>query len=236
KPDGSIPLVGDADDGRVQKLATQSTNDHRYLLSTGAVLFDRGDLKEAAGRFHAESFWLLGPGAAARFDAIEPRPPRPGILAFPGGGFFTLRTDRVHLFVDGGEVGMRGIGGHGHNDVLSFELWMDGVNLITDCGAYLYTASREWRNRFRGTAFHNVVQVDDEELNRFVGPNALWQLHYDAVPEDLEWHADDRALHWRGSHGGYRRPHPPHCLTPALEGTLQTAGGPARAAAAGGGT
>ena len=77
-----------------------------------------------------------------------------------------------------------GRGGHGHNDILSFELFMDGFNVVTDCGAYLYTASREWRNRFRSTAFHNTVQVDDEELNRFLAPDALWQLHYDAMPVD----------------------------------------------------
>ncbi len=33
KPDGTIPLVGDADDGRVQKLGLQDINDHRYLLA-----------------------------------------------------------------------------------------------------------------------------------------------------------------------------------------------------------
>ena len=205
KPDGSIPLVGDADDGRVQKLGTQQVNDHRYLLSTGAAIFERHDLKQAAGRFHDESFWLLGPDGAARFDALGAVPPPAGVRAFPRGGFFTLRTERVHLFVDGGEVGMLGRGGHGHNDVLSFELWMDGANLVTDCGAYLYTASREWRNRFRSTAFHNVVQVDGEELNRFVAPDALWQLHYDAVPEGIAWRSDAQGLHWQGSHRGYER-------------------------------
>jgi hypothetical protein len=209
KPDGSIPLVGDADDGRVQTLGTQAINDHRYLLSNGAIIFQRGDLKEASGRFHAESFWLLGPSGAARYDALEAVPTPAGIRAFPLGGFFVLRTNRVHLFVDGGEVGMRGRGGHGHNDVLGFELWMDGANLVTDCGAYLYTASREWRNRFRSTAFHNVVQVDDEELNRFIGPDAMWQLQYDAVPYGIEWRSDERALYWKGSHRGYERLDPP---------------------------
>ena len=66
----------------------------------------------------------------------------------------------------------------------SFELWLDGMNLITDCGAYLYTASREWRNRFRSTAFHNVVQIDDTELNRFLSPDNLWQLRDDARHDD----------------------------------------------------
>ena len=87
-----------------------------------------------------------------------------------------LRNPSSHLFIDCGDVGMRGRGGHGHNDILSFELFMNGANIVTDCGAFVYTASREWRNRFRSTAFHNTIQVDDEEVNRFVEPNALWQL------------------------------------------------------------
>ena len=44
-PTARVPLVGDADDGRIQKLGTQALNDHRYLLSAGAALFGRGDFK-----------------------------------------------------------------------------------------------------------------------------------------------------------------------------------------------
>ncbi len=76
--------------------------------------------------------------------------------AFDDGGFYVLRTDRAHVIVDCGEVGMHGRGGHGHSDITSLEIWLDGMNLVSDCGAYLYTASRDWRNRFRSTAFHNV--------------------------------------------------------------------------------
>jgi uncharacterized heparinase superfamily protein len=100
---------------------------------------------------------------------------------------------------------MRGRGGHGHNDMLSFELFLNGFNVITDCGAYLYTASREWRNRFRSTAFHNTLQVDDEELNRFLGPDALWQLHDDARPTDAVFRSAAQADCFRGSHSGYTR-------------------------------
>jgi uncharacterized heparinase superfamily protein len=104
---------------------------------------------------------------------------------------------------------MRGIGGHGHNDILSFELFLNGFNVITDCGAYLYTASREWRNRFRSTAFHNTVQVDDEELNRFVSPDALWQLRYDAEPFDASLRRGEAVDVFKGSHRGYARLAPP---------------------------
>jgi hypothetical protein len=204
KPDGLAPLVGDADDGRVQRLGTQPMTDHRYLLSHAAVLFCRGDFKSSAGRCWEETFWLLGTDAPERFRALPAEPP-PGSAAFPDGGFYVLRTSEAHLIVDCGEVGMRGRGGHGHNDILSFELFLNGFNVITDCGAYLYTASREWRNLFRSTAFHNTLQVDDEELNRFVGPDALWQLQYDARPAGAAIQLGEHVDGFRGGHSGYTR-------------------------------
>jgi hypothetical protein len=115
--------------------------------------------------------------------------------------------------IDCGEVGFRGRGGHGHNDATSFELHLNGMNVISDCGAYLYTASREWRNRFRSTAFHNVVQAGAEELNRFVGEDALWQLHDDARPVGVVWEAVDGGGYFRGGHDGYRRLQPPLAVT-----------------------
>jgi hypothetical protein len=213
KPDGTIPLIGDADDGRVQKLGVQGINDHRYLLSAGAVLFGRSDFKRAAGSFADEAFWLLGPEAADQFDALATATAPVGSKAFDGGGFYVLRTDRAHVFVDCGEVGMHGRGGHGHSDITSLEVWLDGMNLVTDCGAYLYTASREWRNRFRSTAFHNVVQVDDEELSRLISPDHLWQLRDDARPRNVAWRWGELSDYFRGGHDAYARLDPPVFVT-----------------------
>src|SRR5262245_49368196 len=204
KPDGRAPLIGDADDGRVQILGAEDVNDHRYLLSSAALLYERGAFKTSACRCWEETFWLLGRDAPDRFDRLPAAPPA-GSTSFPGGGFYVLRTAHAHVVVDCGGVGFGGRGGHGHNDILSFELFLDGLNVVTDCGAYLYTASREWRNRFRSTAFHNIVQVDGEELNRFIGPDALWQLHDDAHPVAARLTADDRADCFRGGHTGYER-------------------------------
>jgi uncharacterized heparinase superfamily protein len=204
KPNGLAPLIGDADDGRIQKLGVQALNDHRYLLSTGAVLFGRGDFKRAAGRFWDESFWLLGPEGAAAFDALADAG-GDASAAFRDGGFYIMRASDAHLIIDCAEVGMRGRGGHGHNDILSFELFLNGMNVVTDCGSYLYTASREWRNRFRSTAFHNTVQVDGEELNRFIDADEIWRLHDDARPTAVTWRTSDVGVFFRGGHTGYRR-------------------------------
>jgi hypothetical protein len=205
KPDGRIPLVGDADDGRMQQLGTQPINEHRYLLSTGAALFGRSDFKSAAGRLWEETFWLLGIAGARRFDDLADVPMTEESKAFSAAGFYVLRAANAQVFIDAGEVGMRGRGGHGHNDVLAFELFLNGMNVLTDCGAYVYTASREWRNRFRSTAFHNVVQVDDQELNRFISPEHLWTLHYDARPIDITWNTGGDVEWFGAGHTGYER-------------------------------
>lgn len=216
KPNGVAPLVGDADDGRVQVMGLQAIGDHRYLLSTCAVLFERGDFKRDAASFPPESFWMLGPGGASVFDRLQSPSDPPRSAGFFEGGYFALRQGDTHVFIDCADVGMRGIGGHGHNDILSFELVLDGVPLVTDCGAYLYTASREWRNRFRSTAFHGTIQVDDEEINRFIGPDFLWQLRDDATPVDVSFGRESRRDWFRGSHSGYQRLASPVRVTRAI--------------------
>jgi hypothetical protein len=209
KPNGLAPLIGDADDGRIQILGQQDRNDHRYLLSTAAVVFDRADFKATAARCWDETFWMLGPDKCARFAQLPDHAPPPQSSAFARGGFYVLRSPSAHVVVDCGEVGFGKRGGHGHNDILSFELFMNGFNVVTDCGAYLYTASREWRNRFRSTAFHNTVQVDGEELNRFLTPDSLWQLCYDAVPIEPRLEPGRNADTFSGGHRGYERLVPP---------------------------
>ena len=194
KPDGLVPLIGDADDGRVQKLGPQPLDRPSVsAVDRRRAVRPRGLQARRAAGFRKSRSGCSGPDAAAAFDSAE----RADVAGrsrrrFRDGGFYVLRSERAHVFVDCGEVGMHGRGGHGHNDILSFELWLDGTNLVTDCGAYLYTASREWRNRFRSTAFHNVVQVDDEELNRFLVPDNLWQLQDDARPQDVVWRPGER--------------------------------------------
>jgi hypothetical protein len=204
KPDGRAPLHGDADDGRMQQLGTQEINDHRYLLSVGASVFGRPDFKRGAERFWDEAFWLCGPSGAEAFGALAADTTPPSSAAFRDGGIYVMRDRDTHVFIDCAPVGLAGMGGHGHNDILGFELYLDGSNLVTDCGAYVYTASAEWRDRFRSTAFHNTVQVDGEELNRFLDGD-MWRLRYDAVPAGISWSETAAEVRLRGSHEGYRR-------------------------------
>jgi hypothetical protein len=203
-PEGLSPVVGDADDGHALVLGGGDVRDHRALLSTGAVLFGRGSFGARAGGVREDTLWLLGPESAAAFDVLAPVPPA-GSRGFADAGFFVLRSDAQYVFVDAGPVGFKGRGGHGHNDCLSFEWHAFGRPVLTDSGAFVYTASPEWRNRFRATAFHNTIRVDGQEINRFPSSLALWSLKNDAVPFDVALASREERDTLAASHSGYRR-------------------------------
>ena len=65
-PDGTVPLIGDDDGGRLLRLDGLPTRDARPTLATGAALFRRGDMRRAGGDAIEESLWLLGESGAAR--------------------------------------------------------------------------------------------------------------------------------------------------------------------------
>jgi uncharacterized heparinase superfamily protein len=204
RPHGSAPLWGDADDGRVLPLGDQHVNDHRYIVGiTGCAL--SAELKGYFSGPTTEVFWLLGREAALSLLGRGVPSRQPGSEAFPQGGFYIMRSERDHIFIDCGPVGMAGRGGHGHNDLLSFEAVLDGVHLVTDCGAFIYSADFEARNRFRATASHNTPMVNGEEINRFVAPDHLWSLRNDAQPMVRLWETSPEQDLFCGSHSGYQR-------------------------------
>ena len=75
-----------------------------------------------------------------------------GSAAYPEGGFFVLRNGSLYAIVRCGDVGRHGLGGHGHNDQLSFELADARGPLVVDPGTYVYTPDPVERNRFRSTS------------------------------------------------------------------------------------
>lgn len=204
--DGTVPLQGDADDARALPMGLQSLNDHRYLVGLIGEVFEDAGLSARADGLMTEVRWLLGPQAVANLSEIAPPPPVS--TAFEEGGIYVLANALDHVFVDCAPLGLAGRGGHGHNDCLSFEAVLGGVHLVSDAGAYLYTASFEERNRFRSTAYHNTPRVNQAEINRFIRPDYLWNLHNDAMPKVRMWQpgAVDRLV---ATHTGYERLEPP---------------------------
>lgn len=204
---GSVPLVGDADDGRALPLGGQDVNDHRYLLGLVGIAWRIQTLVDAFSGSRDEVFWWLGPEAAHLLPQRDQRPSCTRISqAFPSSGFFVLANDQEdHVFIDCGPVGLAGRGGHGHNDCLSFEAVLADTHWITDCGSFVYTSSYDERQAFRSTAYHNTPQVDGQEINRWSNPRCFWTLHYDAKPMVHTWETNEHYDLFCGTHSGYQR-------------------------------
>jgi len=207
KPDGTTPQIGDNDDGRLHVLANyENWNrlDHRYLLSIGAVLFNRPDFKQVAGELHEEAFWLLGEAGLPRFNGLPNQKRRASSQAFRRGGFYIMRSDNLYMIVDCVSADPKAPSGHKHNSRLSFELFAYDKSFIIDPGAYIYTADKEMRNLFRGTRYHNTVVVDSEEQNRF-NEDELFSMGRDATVKVSKWESTDGYDFLDAEHPGYKR-------------------------------
>ncbi|HEX8501621.1 MAG TPA: alginate lyase family protein [Pyrinomonadaceae bacterium] len=212
RPDGTTPLVGDDDGGRLAALDERAADDFRAALSNGAALFGRADYKFVAGRAAEETLWLFGPAGLERFDALDAREPAGLSRAFADGGYYVMRdgwaADSNYMLLDCGPHGAAEVGGgHAHADALSFDLAARGRALLVDPGTYTYTGSREERDRFRATAAHNALTVDGEPSS--VPGAGAFRWARVARAEARRWLAAARFDFFEGSHDGYLRLDPP---------------------------
>lgn len=201
RQDGSSPLWGDGDDARVLPFGEQPLHDHRYLVGLVGFAFSCDDLLSQWHGSNTEIFWVFGKAPPISDIPLNSSSSQ----HFPKGGFYIMRDLQSHIFIDCGPLGLKGRGGHGHNDILSFEAVLGGIPLITDCGSFVYTSDCIARNLFRSTGFHNTPQIDGEEINRFIRPDYLWNLHHDAAEEIEEWVMSKKYTLFRGSHTGYKK-------------------------------
>jgi hypothetical protein len=199
-PGGRVPCFGDADDGRVLPAGRERPATHDHLLWAAAALL--GTDRPGDGLPSPEVAWNYGVGAWQRAREA-PRAAAARSRAFRDGGIFVLAGNRGRAVVRCGDVGQNGNGGHAHNDLFSYELSYDRP-VVVDPGTYVYTADPGARNRFRSTAAHSTVTVDEEEINP-IRPGQLFRLRQVARPQVLSWEADDEGTRLVAAHDGYRR-------------------------------
>lgn len=208
RPDGTTPLYGDDDGGKLLKFEDRRPNDFRAALATGAALFARPDYKHVAGGDGGaaeETLWLLGPEGLEAFDQLEARPPAVGSRAFPDGGYYVMRDgwarDSNYMLLDCGPHGTLNCG-HAHADALAFDLASRGRTLLVDPGTYAYTGSRELRDYFRSAEAHNTLTLDGESSSIPAGP-FTWRRVARATAR--AWMSHERFDYFAGEHDGYLR-------------------------------
>ena len=121
---------------------------------------------------------------------------------FPAGGYYVLRHGELYALVRCGDTGVYGIGGHAHNDQLSFELSCGGVPLIEDPGTGTYYEDEAERLRFRSTGFHATLRVDGAEQNE-LPTYPRFPLGDRSHAEATAWEAGETATAFAGRQHGF---------------------------------
>jgi len=151
RADGSVPLLGD------------SAADDNNIRFDGAR-FDRTDL----------NYWLV-PGESDRGSLIGESGPKGLLTVFPESGYaFIFDGDgkrAIDIVFDFGAFSRNPAPDHSHCDGLAFDLFADGIPVITDPGVcFPETDAPAWRRFFRGTAAHATLSIDGREQSE------LWRV------------------------------------------------------------
>lgn len=203
RPDGTTPLFGDDDGGRLMPLDRGAPNDFRATLATGSALFGRPDYKFVAAEVIEEALWLLGPSGLEILDRLVAEKPAKQSVAFDSGGYYVMRdgwtTKSNYLLFDCGPHG-QGNCGHAHSDALSFDLASNGRTLLVDPGTFTYTGRKDLRDWFRDSQAHNTLTIDQRSASIADGPFSWESI---AKCKRLAWIPGNRFDYVSGAHDGY---------------------------------
>jgi hypothetical protein len=201
---GVAPMIGDDDGGRLFDPRRNRAEHLQDPLSTGAVIFQRGDFKFVAGVPREETLWLLGAGGLTEFEELKETEPSSGSVALMHTGFYLMADAESgqQLLIDAGPQGP-GTAGHAHADALSLSLASNGRMLLMDPGTLEYVGENGGdRAFFRGTAAHNTMRVDGLDQANGIVPFGWTNL---PVVKAERWTVGQKFNFFVGSHNGYER-------------------------------
>lgn len=198
KKNGKVPIVGDIDNGRLMILSNYYTwdpRDFRDTLSLGGKYFNELSFKKIGASKLEDKLWMFSSEKSPdlRKESTEKS------KEFPKGGYYILKNKNIYVMIRCGELGIKGIGNHSHNDQLSLEINVLGEDMIVDTGTGTYTSSKDIRNLFRSTLMHNSVAVDGYEQNNF-DEDKLFYMKEQTFSKCLDFKDD----YFIGEHYGYK--------------------------------
>jgi uncharacterized heparinase superfamily protein len=203
RPDGKVPLIGDADGSQIVPMIRRDADDQAYLLALGTAVFKDSALKEFAVS-SPEMFWLLGEEGIKDFTAVDrPRTPSRS-RTFEDAGAYVMRDGDLYLHLNTGDIGANGRGSHGHNDALALEVSAYGRPFIIDPGSYVYNLDREQRHLFRSTGYHSTVLIDGIEQNT-TNADLPFIMGNEAKPRVRSWETNADNDRIEAEHYGYNR-------------------------------
>jgi hypothetical protein len=197
----TLPRIGDEDEGLGVDLGPRMDDPERlrFRLRAARALLGRELPRQEEG-VDEPTIWLCG---AERAAAAAP-PRLPGAAVFPHGGYGVLRArderGEVRAVLDAGPLGLAPMSAHGHADLLSVCMSVDGAEVLIDPGTFTYFGEERWRAYGRSTGAHSTVMVDGRDQAE-TGGRFMWRSQPGATLE--AYGADEGGWHAAGRHSAY---------------------------------
>lgn len=188
KPNSHQPLLGDSDN-----------NDIRDILSRITYLFKNSKTKEVAfSVLDYDSAWLYGLDAINEYNDIEISKNETLNYFLEDSGSYVLRSgygkNDNYMFYHNGYLG----GGHAHADKLSFELCLNGRDVLVDAGRYTYKNNVS-RRKIKDASFHNSPMLKKSYTKSIDS----WQTSGDGVSINEKMIQNEDCVYISSSHTGY---------------------------------
>lgn len=204
---GGVPNYGHNDGALILPLSCCDYTEFRPVAQASALLLHGQPVFEP-GPWDEEGLWLGGGNdaleATSVLDATVDAAPNELRVArastvFPDGGYYTFKGPRSWAMIRSHTYRDR----PAHSDMLHFDLWYEGVNVLCDGGTFAYYCPQPWQHWNRSTRAHNTVEVDG--LDQMVpGPNFLW-LRWSAGTASFRTAEKRRVDYFIGVDKSYRR-------------------------------
>ncbi|MEO6445708.1 MAG: alginate lyase family protein [Gemmatimonadaceae bacterium] len=205
RADGTMPLFGDEDGGRLLVLDGRPVDDVRATVASIATVLRQGRLASAAGDASDELAWMLGSAGVETWDALSRHTPPATAKAFPDGGFFIMRdgwdAESAVLTFDCGPLGAAN-GGHAHADTLAIDLAIGNRAVFVDAGTVSYTTSPAERDTMRSSLVHNTLTLDGVSSSEPAGAFQWRQMTAGVLDA---WSVTRAGTLVEGHHDGYER-------------------------------
>jgi asparagine synthase (glutamine-hydrolysing) len=193
---GRVPNYGANDGALVLPLNECDYLDYRPVVQAGAFLVHRHRILDD-GPWDEDLLWLFGPESLRVPEASHVK----SSFSADAGGYYTL--------VGGDSWGM--VRCHTYRDrpsqadMLHFDLWYRGENILRDGGTHSYNCPAPFDRYFASTRAHNTVEVDGRD--QMVRASRFLWLDWTQARVLENRRREDRDVHlWLGEHTGYRRP------------------------------
>lgn len=208
---GRLPNYGSNDGALIFPLSSCDYLDYRPSLNALSVALGHGELY-GSGPWNEQAFWFHGQpsgksDAAVEHNHVMDKPshlctkvtdaPSSTGSCFPVGGYYVFRGNDTMAMIRCGRYLHR----PSQADMLHFDLWYKGHNVLMDPGSYSYNPGQDWAKYFGGTSSHNTVTVDGQD-QMTKGTRFLWSNWVEG--RTLEFRNTSSLGTFVGQHEAYR--------------------------------